>query len=180
VQQQDLWFSSGLVRDQQRVHSPQLRDALAGKRVDAEKVEFHDQEVKDGGAVDVDNGVRRFVTFYFTNFPERANYWCLRKGFEVCGILDDVYVAPRCNVRGRAYGFVRFLKVRDVEKMVQALNNVWFGDFRIWAKVARFKRNEAEDVLENGGVASKENVKVSVEGDGRRNGKLVERKKWTR
>jgi RNA recognition motif-containing protein len=60
----------------------------------------------------------------------------------VCGILDDVYVALRCNARVQAYGFVRFLKVRYVEKIVQALNNVWFGHFRIWAKVAQFKRNE--------------------------------------
>lgn len=44
----------------------------------------------------------------------------------MCGILDDVYVAPRCNARGSVYGFV------------QALNNVWFSDLRVWAMVARF------------------------------------------
>jgi hypothetical protein len=53
-------------------------------------------------------------------------------------------VAPRCNARGQTYGFVRFLKVRDVDKMVQALTNVWFGDLRVWAKVARFKFGELE------------------------------------
>ena len=86
-----------------------------------------------------DNGTKRFFTFYITNFPDHANYWYLRMGFEVCGILDDVYVAPRCNARGQRYGFVRFLKVWDVDNMVQALNNVWFGDFLVWAKVASFK-----------------------------------------
>jgi len=56
---------------------------------------IHDTTVDHHG----DNGTKRFVTFYITNFSERANYWYLRKGFEVCRILDDVYVAPRCNIR---------------------------------------------------------------------------------
>jgi len=45
----------------------------------------------------IDTSSKSFVTFYITTFPERANYWFLRKGFEVCGILDDVYIASRCN-----------------------------------------------------------------------------------
>ena len=36
----------------------------------------------------------------------------------MCGILDEVFVAPKCNVNGQVYGFVCYLKVRDVDKMV--------------------------------------------------------------
>jgi hypothetical protein len=39
----------------------------------------------------VEHGVRRFVTFYISNFPARASNVFLRKGFEVCGILDEVF-----------------------------------------------------------------------------------------
>ena len=35
---------------------------------------------------------------------------------------------------------MRYLKVRDVDKLEQALNNVWFGDWRVVAKVASFDR----------------------------------------
>jgi len=37
-------------------------------------------------------------------------------------------------------GFVRFGKVKDVEKLLKALNNVWFSDWRVVAKVASFDR----------------------------------------
>lgn len=131
-------------------HKVLTRVNLAGKRT-----AVGNDEVHDGGSGLEVAGARKFVTFYFTNFPKRANYWFLRKGFEVCGILDDIYVAPRCNATGQAYGFVRFLKVRDVDKLVQALNNVWFGDFRIWVKVARFNKQEKKAVVKSASVALK-------------------------
>jgi hypothetical protein len=42
---------------------------------------------------DVGSTLKRYVSFYFTNFPAQLSYFYLRKGFEVCGILEDVYVA---------------------------------------------------------------------------------------
>jgi len=84
--------------------------------------------------------LKNFVSFYFTNVPEGISNVSLRKGFEVCGILEDVYLARKRNVNGRLFGFVRFCKVRDVDKLLKALNNVWFGDCRVVAKVASFDR----------------------------------------
>jgi hypothetical protein len=84
---------------------------------------------------------KRYVSFYFTNFPVQLSHFYLRKGFEVCGILEDVYVARKRNKRGQPYGFVRFSNVRDIPKLTKALNAVSFGDFRVWARVARFDRN---------------------------------------
>lgn len=81
------------------------------------------------------------VSFYFTNIPLDISYVSLRQGFEVCGILEDVYLARKRNVNGGAFGFVRYGKVKDVEKLLKALNNVWFGDWKVVAKVASFGRN---------------------------------------
>jgi hypothetical protein len=81
-----------------------------------------------------------FVSFYFTNIPHDISYLSLRKGFEVCGIMEDVYLARKRNVNGGAFGFVRYGKVKDVNKLLKALNNVWFGDWRVVAKVASFDR----------------------------------------
>jgi hypothetical protein len=83
------------------------------------------------------------VSFYFTNFPVQLSYFYLRKGFEVCGILEDIYVARKRNKQGQPYGFVRFSNVRDIPKLTKALNAVCFGDFRVRARVARFDRNNA-------------------------------------
>jgi hypothetical protein len=66
----------------------------------------------------------------------------LKKGFEVCGILEDVYVAKRRNRFGEPYGFVKVSNVKDVTKMTKALNVVWFGHFRVRASVAKFERTD--------------------------------------
>jgi hypothetical protein len=84
---------------------------------------------------------KRYVTFYFTNFPAQLSNFYLRKGFEVCGMLEDVFVPNKRNRNGEPYGFVKFLNVRDVSKMTKALNVVWFGHFRVRASVAKFERN---------------------------------------
>jgi hypothetical protein len=68
--------------------------------------------------------LKRYVSFYFTNFPVDLPLFYLRKGFEVCGILEDVYVAKRRNIHGKPYGFVRFSNVRDITKLTKALNTV--------------------------------------------------------
>jgi len=39
-----------------------------------------------------------FVSFYFTNVPHDISYVALRQGFEVCGLLEDVYLARKCII----------------------------------------------------------------------------------
>ncbi|PNX75614.1 putative sulfate transporter, partial [Trifolium pratense] len=95
--------------------------------------------------VDIVSGsnLKRYVSFYFTNFPAQLPKFFLRKGFEVCGILEDVYVAKKRNKYGQPYGFVKFSNVKNVSKMTNALNNVWFGNFRVNASVAMFERSDS-------------------------------------
>ncbi|KAK2409469.1 heterogeneous nuclear ribonucleoprotein A0 [Trifolium repens] len=98
-----------------------------------------------GGSKSNTSGRQRYVSFYFTNFPVQLSLFYLRKGFEVCGILEDIYVARKRNKQGQPYGFVRFSNVRDIPKLTKALNAVCFGDFRVRARVARFDRNNVSD-----------------------------------
>jgi len=109
-----------------------------------------------------DTEVKRFVSFYFTNVPEFIPYVNLRQGFEVCGILEDLYVTKNYNAQGKVYGFVRFGKVKNVAKLTKALNEVRFGVYRVFAKVARFDRF-AKYSEEEGNQKGKE--KQVVEGD---------------
>jgi len=101
-----------------------------------------------------------FVSFYFTNVPGNVSYISLRRGFEVCAIMEDVYLARKRNVNGGVFSFVRYGNVKDVDKLLKALNNVWFGDCRVVAKVASFDR------------LGNKNHGEGVKGEGRNNTEL--------
>ena len=105
------------------------------------------------------------VSFYFTNVPDNISYYSLRLGFEVCGIMEDVYLARKRNVNGANFGFVRYSNVKDVDKLLKAVNNVWFGDYKVVAKVSSYDRygNKREDEGRKAvGVKTIEGEKKSV------------------
>jgi hypothetical protein len=123
-----------------------------------------------------DSSIKRFVTFYFTNFPSQLSNFYLRKGFEVCGMLEEVVVPSKRNVYGEVYGFVRFSKVRDVSKLLKVVNAVWFGNFKVNARVARFDRAAVEvggrdGEVDRGGVEKVSDNKLVREKQGNVEGK---------
>jgi hypothetical protein len=69
-------------------------------------------------------------------------------------MLEDVYVAKRRHRNGEPYGFIKFYNVRDVTKMMKALNVVFFGQFHVRASVAKFERNDSRAVRRSGEVQS--------------------------
>ncbi|GAU10368.1 hypothetical protein TSUD_422760, partial [Trifolium subterraneum] len=97
---------------------------------------INDKQDSNNGSV----GLKASQVFYFSNFPDKLSYVDLRKGLEVCGILDDMYVSRYRNNQGFRFGFAKFLKVRDVEKLRKALNTVQFWDLRLFANVAKYDR----------------------------------------
>jgi len=125
----------------------------------------------DSKGAETDTSLKRFVTFYITNFPPQASNFFLRKGFEVCGILEQVFVANTRNRNGEVYGFVRYAKVRDVDKLMKALNNVCFGNYCVCAVLARFDRKV---VREDDGARRK---KEGVAGGGAKEGLEGEKRK---
>ena len=110
------------------------------------------EKAADPEVVAAESSLKRLVTFYFTNFPLQAPHFILRQGFEVCGMLEEVFVPNKLNMYGEAYGFVRFSNVRDVDKLLRAVNNVYFGHMRVKASLARFhKTNPITKVVEAAG-----------------------------
>lgn len=57
--------------------------------------------------------IRRYVTFYFTNMPDMVPYFYVKEGFEVCRILDNLFLSWKRNKHGHIYGFVRYANVKD-------------------------------------------------------------------
>jgi len=160
-------YREGATNSRRRSVSRKLHQNVADKRMAANSLgQSIASEV--GREDDVtDSSFKRFVTFYFTNFPSQLFIFYPRKGFEVCGILEDVVVPSRHNFYGEYYGVVRFSKVRDVGKLLKAINTVWFGNFRVNSRVARFDRLVGCVNDEKG-----EGVRV---GKGTENGKIVVR-----
>lgn len=101
------------------------------------------------------------VSFYFTNVPHDISHNSLRQVFEVCGMMEDVYLARKRKVKGfevcgmmgdvydggGAFGFV--------DKLLKAVNNVWFGVVKVVAKVASFDRFGTKGVNQGSGVREK-------------------------
>lgn len=74
-------------------------------------------------------------------------------------------------MNGDVYDFVRYVKVRDVNKLLKALNNVCFGQYSVHAKLARFDKSVSKEVVrvrdgegdggKDGGGVTKGREKVS-------------------
>jgi len=77
-------------------------------------------------------------------------YFVMKEGFKICGIMENLFLARKRNKQGHIYGFVRYDNVRDAEKFLKALNNITFGQFRVWTKVACFGRKPLEVVKPRG------------------------------
>jgi len=44
------------------------------------------------------------------------------------------------NINGVVFGFVCYSKVKDIDKLLKVVNNIWFGDCKVVAKVSTFDR----------------------------------------
>lgn len=108
---------------------------------------------------------QRYVTFCFTNVPNLVPYFVVKENFEVCGMMDNLFLSRKRNKQGHIYGFVRYTNVRDAEKLLKAVNNITIGQFHVWAKFARFGRKPLEVVEPRGseGVRGKGVAKMVEE-----------------
>ncbi|KAI5407359.1 hypothetical protein KIW84_053564 [Lathyrus oleraceus] len=84
------------------------------------------------------------ASFYFSNFPDNLR-----------------------NARSQLFGFALFVKVRDVEMLSKALNNFYFGDYRLVTNMTRYDRFENFDWINLGKGGEKmvrhEDIKYSRE-----------------
>ncbi|GAU45849.1 hypothetical protein TSUD_371450 [Trifolium subterraneum] len=56
-------------------------------------------------------------------------------------VVDGGAQNRKFNLQGKIYGFVRYSNVKDVGKLLNAINDISFGQSRIWAKLARFEED---------------------------------------
>ncbi|GKE59086.1 nucleotide-binding alpha-beta plait domain-containing protein, partial [Tanacetum coccineum] len=56
------------------------------------------------------------------------------------GHVVDAFIPDRRTKAGKRFGFVRFIKVLDIDRLINNLCTVWVGRNKIHANVARFQR----------------------------------------
>ncbi|GJY42653.1 RNA-directed DNA polymerase, eukaryota, nucleotide-binding alpha-beta plait domain protein [Tanacetum coccineum] len=85
-------------------------------------------------------------SIFVTNFPDNTTskgLWKLCQGY---GTVVDVYIPNRKSKAGKHFGFVRFIKVDNVDRLVGNLCTLWFGRMHLHANVVRFERSSKPHV----------------------------------
>ncbi|GJW89938.1 nucleotide-binding alpha-beta plait domain-containing protein [Tanacetum coccineum] len=102
-----------------------------------------------------EDDVQKISTSVFvTNFPDGYGAKDLWNTCKLYGHVVDAYIPDRRSKTGKRFGFVQFIKVFDVDRLVNNLCTVWVGCNKLHANVARFQRellkNHSHKLNENG------------------------------
>ncbi|GJS15404.1 RNA-directed DNA polymerase, eukaryota, reverse transcriptase zinc-binding domain protein [Tanacetum coccineum] len=79
-------------------------------------------------------------SIFVPNFPDKFSakeLWTVCKQYE---IVVDAFIPDRRSKAGKRFGFVRFIKIFDVDRLVNNLCTIWVGRFKLHANIARFQR----------------------------------------
>lgn len=83
---------------------------------------------------------RMTMSFFITNLPPNLAAKDLWKRCLDWGVVTDVFIPNRLSKMGKRFGFVRFIKVGNAEKLLSDLRSMWFGNYKVFADVERFGR----------------------------------------
>nr|GEU86660.1 nucleotide-binding alpha-beta plait domain-containing protein [Tanacetum cinerariifolium] len=98
------------------------------------------------------------ISIFATNFPEQTNVKELWSIYKKYGNVIDAFIPSRRSKFGKCFGVVRFIKVSDVDLLVNNLCTIWIGTFKLYANVTRFNRL----LLNKGSQHADPTVKVRI------------------
>ncbi|GKC04476.1 RNA-directed DNA polymerase, eukaryota, partial [Tanacetum coccineum] len=93
-----------------------------------------DRRSKEDGVLNISTSI------FVTNFPDQTNakeLWSLCNQY---GNVIDAFIPNRRSKVGKRFGFIRFIKISDVERLVNNLCTIWIGKHKLHANIARFNR----------------------------------------
>ncbi|GJR98994.1 RNA-directed DNA polymerase, eukaryota, reverse transcriptase zinc-binding domain protein [Tanacetum coccineum] len=85
------------------------------------------------------------TSIFVTNFPESCSAKELFHACKQYGHVVDSFIPLKRSKSGKRFGFVRFINVFNVERLVNNLCTVWVDRVRLHANVARFNRATKQD-----------------------------------
>nr|GEV35068.1 RNA-directed DNA polymerase, eukaryota, reverse transcriptase zinc-binding domain protein [Tanacetum cinerariifolium] len=137
------------------IHKALLHGTFATHMRKAICVRNHDCK---GGQKSKEDEVHQLSTSVFvTNFPDMFGAKDLWNSCKSYGHVVDAYIPDRRSKAGKRFGFVRFIKVPNVDRLVSNLCTVWVGRYKLHANVARFQRapvNKYNDKINVNGSSS--------------------------
>nr|GEW79171.1 RNA-directed DNA polymerase, eukaryota [Tanacetum cinerariifolium] len=83
------------------------------------------------------------TSLFITNFSESTSAKELFNACKQYGHVVDTFSPTKRSKAGKRFGFVRFINVFSVERLVNNLCTVWIDRFKLHANVARFNRASA-------------------------------------
>nr|GEZ78313.1 nucleotide-binding alpha-beta plait domain-containing protein [Tanacetum cinerariifolium] len=87
-----------------------------------------------------EDDVQKISTSVFvTNFPDGYGAKDLWDTCKLYSYVVDVFSTNRRTKAGKRFGFVRFIKVLDIDRLINNLCTIWVGRNKIRANVVRFQ-----------------------------------------
>ncbi|GKB62313.1 RNA-directed DNA polymerase, eukaryota, nucleotide-binding alpha-beta plait domain protein [Tanacetum coccineum] len=99
---------------------------------------------------------------FVTNFPYHflsRDLWKARSNY---GAVIDVFIPFKKSKAGKIFAFVRFIKVVNLDRLIENLCTIWIGRLRLHANVVRFHRDPKPSVWKPKGSYYGTNTGVNV------------------
>nr|GEX17506.1 nucleotide-binding alpha-beta plait domain-containing protein [Tanacetum cinerariifolium]GEZ08378.1 nucleotide-binding alpha-beta plait domain-containing protein [Tanacetum cinerariifolium]GEZ08672.1 nucleotide-binding alpha-beta plait domain-containing protein [Tanacetum cinerariifolium] len=80
------------------------------------------------------------ISIFVTNFPASFNAKDIWRVCNQYGNVVDTFIPDKKSNSDKRFGFVRFIKIANVEWLVNNLCTIWLGMFRLHVNIARFQR----------------------------------------
>nr|GEZ12715.1 nucleotide-binding alpha-beta plait domain-containing protein [Tanacetum cinerariifolium] len=80
-----------------------------------------------------------YMSVFVTNFLDGYGAKDLWNTCKLYGHVVDVFIPDRRTKAGKRFGFMRFIKVLDINRLINNLCTVWVGRNKIHANLARFQ-----------------------------------------
>ncbi|GKB99138.1 RNA-directed DNA polymerase, eukaryota, partial [Tanacetum coccineum] len=91
---------------------------------------------------------------YVSNFPEGCSSKDLWKVCSEYGTVVDVFIPNKKSKVGKRFAFVRFIKVFNLDRLIQNLNTIWIGRFHLFANLVHFERPKKPNLHPNNVAAA--------------------------
>nr|GEW94428.1 RNA-directed DNA polymerase, eukaryota [Tanacetum cinerariifolium] len=94
------------------------------------------------------------TSIFVTNFPKQFTAHDLLSTCNQYGNVIDAFIPNRRSKSGHIFGFIRFIKIKDIDRLVNNLCTIWAGRLRIQANISRFQISP----MSKASIQSKPNV----------------------
>ncbi|GJT99340.1 RNA-directed DNA polymerase, eukaryota [Tanacetum coccineum] len=88
-------------------------------------------------------------SIYVTNFPDSVTSRDLWKTCNTYGTVVDVFIPLKKSKAGKRFAFVRFIKVFNLDRLVENLCTIWIGRYHLYANHVRFERPPKPNSIPN-------------------------------